>query len=161
MHTTWLCYAYRWEDQALVVSSWLPLIGIWKRPTCCKQIKRLILADISFYYDVLIQCSSAYVFASSYCLLFCSVVASNGLWVAPGNSEEVAAALSQALRNSLERYSCIFLIIVAVRNHRYFCWLDMNIPGFFLVQITKRAFVCKVWWCFYKIQPPYKKSKQL
>jgi mediator of RNA polymerase II transcription subunit 13 len=34
-------------------------------------------------------------------------VASNGLWVAPGNSEEVAAALSQALRNSLERYSCI------------------------------------------------------
>ncbi|KAJ1258087.1 hypothetical protein BS78_10G046800 [Paspalum vaginatum] len=30
-------------------------------------------------------------------------VASNGLWVAPGNSEEVAAALSQALRNSLER----------------------------------------------------------
>ncbi|CAN6208649.1 unnamed protein product [Urochloa humidicola] len=30
-------------------------------------------------------------------------VVSNGLWVAPGNSEEVAAALSQALRNSLER----------------------------------------------------------
>ena len=41
------------------------------------------------------------------CCLFFSVVASNGLWVAPGNSEEVAAALSQALRNSLERYSCI------------------------------------------------------
>ncbi|KAL6647791.1 hypothetical protein ACP70R_015228 [Stipagrostis hirtigluma subsp. patula] len=30
-------------------------------------------------------------------------VVSNGLWVAPGNSEEIAAALSQALRNSLER----------------------------------------------------------
>ncbi|CAN6190992.1 unnamed protein product [Urochloa humidicola] len=30
-------------------------------------------------------------------------VGSNGLWVTPGNSEEVAAALSQALRNSLER----------------------------------------------------------
>ncbi|XP_037444717.1 mediator of RNA polymerase II transcription subunit 13-like isoform X1 [Triticum dicoccoides] len=30
-------------------------------------------------------------------------VVSSGLWVAPGNSEEVAAALCQALRNSLER----------------------------------------------------------
>lgn len=30
-------------------------------------------------------------------------VVSNGLWVAPGNSEEVASALCQALRNSLER----------------------------------------------------------
>ncbi|XP_006655580.1 mediator of RNA polymerase II transcription subunit 13 [Oryza brachyantha] len=30
-------------------------------------------------------------------------VVSNGLWVAPGNSEEVAAGLCQALRNSLER----------------------------------------------------------
>ncbi|EEC79315.1 hypothetical protein OsI_20152 [Oryza sativa Indica Group] len=30
-------------------------------------------------------------------------VVSNGLWVAPGNLEEVAAALCQALRNSLER----------------------------------------------------------
>lgn len=30
-------------------------------------------------------------------------VISSGLWVAPGNSEEVAAALCQALRNSLER----------------------------------------------------------
>lgn len=161
MHTTWLCYAYRWEDQALVVSSWLPLIGIWKRPTCCKQIKRLILADISFYYDVLIQCSSAYVFASSYCLLFCSVVASNGLWVAPGNSEEVAAALSQALRNSLERYSCIFFNNCCSKKPSIFLLVGHEYPCFFLVQITKRAFVCKVWWCFYKIQPPYKKSKQL
>lgn len=31
-------------------------------------------------------------------------VVSNGLWVAPGNLEEVAAALCQALRNSLERF---------------------------------------------------------
>ncbi|KAI4986919.1 hypothetical protein ZWY2020_019549 [Hordeum vulgare] len=30
-------------------------------------------------------------------------VVSSGLWVAPGNSEEIAAALCQALRNSLER----------------------------------------------------------
>jgi mediator of RNA polymerase II transcription subunit 13 len=30
-------------------------------------------------------------------------VVSSGLWVAPGNSEEVAAALCQALRSSLER----------------------------------------------------------
>ncbi|KAG8086379.1 hypothetical protein GUJ93_ZPchr0010g8621 [Zizania palustris] len=30
-------------------------------------------------------------------------VVSNGLWVSPGNSEDVAAALCQALRNSLER----------------------------------------------------------
>jgi len=30
-------------------------------------------------------------------------VVGTGLWLAPGDSEEVAAALSQALRNSLER----------------------------------------------------------
>lgn len=35
--------------------------------------------------------------------LFSAVVAS-GLWVAPGDSEEVAAALSQALRNCIERF---------------------------------------------------------
>lgn len=35
--------------------------------------------------------------------LFNEVVAS-GLWLAPGDSEEVAAALSQALRNCIERF---------------------------------------------------------
>lgn len=30
-------------------------------------------------------------------------VLASGLWVAPGDSEEVAAALSQALRNCIER----------------------------------------------------------
>lgn len=35
--------------------------------------------------------------------MFNEVVAS-GLWLAPGDSEEVAAALSQALRNRIERF---------------------------------------------------------
>jgi len=35
--------------------------------------------------------------------VFIKVVAS-GLWLAPGDSEEVAAALSQALRNRIERF---------------------------------------------------------
>lgn len=30
-------------------------------------------------------------------------VVASGLWLAPGDSEEVAAALSQALRNCIER----------------------------------------------------------
>lgn len=34
--------------------------------------------------------------------VFCKVIAS-GIWLAPGDSEEVAAALSQALRNRIER----------------------------------------------------------
>jgi hypothetical protein len=37
-------------------------------------------------------------------LLFCSLVASNCLWVPVGNSEETTTVLSQALRNSLERH---------------------------------------------------------
>jgi hypothetical protein len=69
--------------------------------------------------------------ASFYCLLFCSVVASNGLWVAPGNSEEVAAALSQALRNSLERYSCSSLIFDAERNHQDFLLVGHEYPCIF------------------------------
>lgn len=49
--------------------------------------------------------------------LFNEVVAS-GLWLAPGDSEEVASALSQALRNCIERsplppnYSKMMLILV-------------------------------------------------
>lgn len=35
-------------------------------------------------------------------------VLASGLWVAPGDSEEVAAALSQALRNCIERLMCFF-----------------------------------------------------
>lgn len=35
---------------------------------------------------------------------FFSEVVASGLWVAPGDSEEVAAALSQALRNCIERF---------------------------------------------------------
>ena len=31
------------------------------------------------------------------------VVVASGIWLAPGESEEVAAALSQALRNRIER----------------------------------------------------------
>ena len=31
------------------------------------------------------------------------VVVASGIWVAPGDSEEVAAALSQSLRNYIER----------------------------------------------------------
>lgn len=37
------------------------------------------------------------------CLYFVVVVLASGLWLAPGDSEEVAAALSQALRNCIER----------------------------------------------------------
>ncbi|GFY84924.1 RNA polymerase II transcription mediator [Actinidia rufa] len=36
------------------------------------------------------------------CYRVCSVLAS-GIWLAPGDSEEVAVALSQALRNRIER----------------------------------------------------------
>jgi len=35
---------------------------------------------------------------------FFDEVVASGLWVAPGDSEEVAAALSQALRNCVERF---------------------------------------------------------
>lgn len=35
---------------------------------------------------------------------FSDEVVASGLWVAPGDSEEVAAALSQALRNCIERF---------------------------------------------------------
>lgn len=36
------------------------------------------------------------------------VVLASGLWLAPGDSEEVAAALSQALRNCIERLHLCF-----------------------------------------------------
>jgi len=47
---------------------------------------------------------------SHLCLLIISLhwilflVVASGLWLAPGDSEEVAAALSQALRNRIERF---------------------------------------------------------
>ena len=44
-----------------------------------------------------------YIFTLVFFFYFIEVVAS-GLWLAPGDSEEVAAALSQALRNCIERY---------------------------------------------------------
>jgi hypothetical protein len=50
-----------------------------------------------------------------FCCLLCSVVVLNDLWVALGNSEEVAAALTQALRNSLERYPCILFLMLQFR----------------------------------------------
>lgn len=36
-------------------------------------------------------------------LIYFEQVVAYGLWLAPGDSEEVAAALSQALRNCIER----------------------------------------------------------
>lgn len=39
------------------------------------------------------------------------LVLASGLWVAPGDSEEVAAAISQALRNCIERLCHVFLVI--------------------------------------------------
>ncbi|RZR72444.1 hypothetical protein BHM03_00013466 [Ensete ventricosum] len=48
-------------------------------------------------------------------MLFCLIVVGSGLWLAPGDSEEVGVALTQALRNSLER----FFFILA--NVHYFC----------------------------------------
>lgn len=35
---------------------------------------------------------------------FVVAVLASGVWLAPGDSEEVASALSQALRNRIERY---------------------------------------------------------
>lgn len=43
-------------------------------------------------------------------MFFCSEVVGNGLWLAPGDSEEVGVALVQALRNSIER---LFVILVS------------------------------------------------
>lgn len=100
MYTTWLCYNCIWEDQAPVVSSCLRLISMWNRSNCYKQADRFILFGYSFYCDV-------------YCLLFCSVISSNCLWLASDNSEEVAAAISQTLRNSLVRHD---ITIYRARN---------------------------------------------
>lgn len=36
-----------------------------------------------------------------------TIVVASGLWISPGDSEEVAAALSQALRNCIERSFCL------------------------------------------------------
>lgn len=46
------------------------------------------------------------VFHSHFCsvaMSFFTIVVASGLWISPGDSEEVAAALSQALRNCIER----------------------------------------------------------
>jgi hypothetical protein len=50
-----------------------------------------------------------------FCCLLCSVVVLIDLWVAPGHSEEVAAALTHALRNYLERYPCILFLMLQFR----------------------------------------------
>lgn len=42
----------------------------------------------------------------------CKVV-SSGLWLSPGDSEEVAAALSQALRNCIERFGFLFWLFLS------------------------------------------------
>lgn len=50
-------------------------------------------------------------FASTYCLYFGSYeflflllkVVASGIWVAPGDSEEISVAFSQSLRNCIER----------------------------------------------------------
>lgn len=59
--------------------------------------------------------------------MFCEVVAS-GLWLAPGDSEEVAAALSQALRNCIERFVFIFFLDLENKfEHGYIltCYIEM------------------------------------
>jgi hypothetical protein len=44
-----------------------------------------------------------YIIMSLISLYLSFVVVASGVWVAPGDSEEVAAALSQSLRNYIER----------------------------------------------------------
>lgn len=44
-------------------------------------------------------------------ICFLEVVAS-GVWLAPGDSEEVAAAFSQALRNCIERLPFIHFLVL-------------------------------------------------
>lgn len=44
--------------------------------------------------------------------LFCLIVVGSGIWLAPGDSEEVGVALAQALRNSLERFFFILASFV-------------------------------------------------
>lgn len=53
------------------------------------------------------------VLSSNICLpIQLLIVLTSGMWLAPGDSEEVAAALSQALRNCIERlYGRAFLFV--------------------------------------------------
>lgn len=44
-------------------------------------------------------------------IIFLTQVVGTGLWVPPGDSEEVAAALSQSLKNSLERLFIFFSML--------------------------------------------------
>lgn len=53
-------------------------------------------------------------------IYFVEVVAS-GLWLAPGDSEEVAAALSQALRNRIERF-----VFIPFLDHKQYVILDKS-----------------------------------
>lgn len=39
-------------------------------------------------------------------LMFLVEVVASGLWISPGDSEEVTTALSQALKNRIERFAC-------------------------------------------------------
>jgi len=90
------------------------------------------------------------------------IVVASGLWVSPGDSEEVATALSQALKNRLERFGCCTYRLLSfnfVCRTLCFCVNVINswfsfCPRLFtssLFQRTYGALVCKIWRCVFKI----------
>ena len=73
--------------------------------------------------EVLVFINDSLIFLSSYgsyydffLFLLLKVVAS-GIWVAPGDSEEISVAFSQSLRNCIERF--IFLSSSEIMELRY------------------------------------------
>lgn len=78
-------------------------------------------------------------------LMFSPVVAS-GLWVAPGDSEEVAAALSQALRNCIERS----LFIISFSKIISFLLSQLDLFGIG-IQSAHRSFLHEIWRCIFQV----------
>lgn len=59
---------------------------------------------------------------------FFTIVVASGMWTSPGDSEEIAAALSQALRNCIER-SFILTHLLIICCVIWLFLLKANLPG--------------------------------
>lgn len=55
------------------------------------------------YFDYFLIAYSFCALQCFYSFIYFDAVVKSGVWLAPGDSEEVATALSQALRNCIER----------------------------------------------------------